>query len=68
MGADQSDQTYAVTGAFARRRLPEDLVDPDGVYSGMARRNAFEDGEFFPKAERGEMIKAKRKRDSVRDS
>lgn len=68
-GGDQSDQTYATKrDGYVRARLPEDLVNPDGIYSGMARRNAFEDGEFFPQAERGEMIKAKRKRDSVHDS
>lgn len=68
-GGDQSDQTYATKrDGYVRARLPESLVDPDGMYSGMTRRNAFEDGEFFPNAESGSMIKAKRKRDSVRDS
>jgi len=54
--------------ATCARVWPEDLVNPDGIYSGMARRNAFEDGEFFPQAEGGKMIGPKRKRDSARDS
>lgn len=53
-GGDLGDQTH--TSTRVRRRLPEDLVDPDGIYSGAARRNAFEDGEFFPGAENGKQI------------
>lgn len=45
---------------FPSRRLPEDLVNPNGVYSGIARRNAYEDGEFFPRAAPGD-VKDKRK-------
>lgn len=59
--AEQSDQTQA-NAPFKRRRLPNDLVNPDGVYSGAARRNAFEDGEFFPGAENGKQIKPNRGR------
>jgi hypothetical protein len=53
-GGDLGDQTH--TSTRIRRRLPEDLVNPDGVYSGAARRNAFEDGEFFPGTEGGKEI------------
>lgn len=57
-GGDLGDQSH--TSTRIRRRLPDDLVNPDGIYSGMARRNAYEDGEFVPGAERGKIIKPKR--------
>jgi hypothetical protein len=54
---DQS-QTNAFPAKDKVNRLPPHLVNPDGVYSGIARRNAMEDGEFFPQAD---LDKAKRR-------
>jgi hypothetical protein len=46
-----NDQSQTVSNAFPKsktNRLPDHLINPKGIYSGIARRNAMEDGAFFP--------------------
>lgn len=43
------------------RRLPERLVNPDGVSSAITRRNAYEDGEHFPSAKKSSAKKPRRR-------
>ncbi len=58
-----NDQSQTVTNAFPKskvNRLPETLVNPRGVYSAIARRNAMEDGEFMPSASTDVRSKARK--------
>lgn len=48
-----SGKRYSDGAENVGKKTRDEIVNPDGIYSGMARRNAHVDGEFFPQASEG---------------